>query len=158
MLPCPFQVHAPFVDFTDIPFSHGHGQIPGNECKNIIYLWSVPPTYAFDPGVSWEAHGCMEVLINGRLRGFSTKAKTQKMQAYLSIFRSNSEDALRPATCRASLFALFLRLDPSLQKPTYHEAKLGSLAYQDSKHILRKDGGPLSGWVVTREDRNGTTP
>ncbi|KAF9519161.1 hypothetical protein BS47DRAFT_1379440 [Hydnum rufescens UP504] len=125
MLPYPFQVHAPCVDFTDIPFSNGHGQILGNEC------------------VSWEAHGCMEVLINGRLRGFSTKAKTQKMQG--------------PATCRASLFALFLRLEPSLQKLSYHEAKLGSLAYQDSKHILRKEGGPLSGWVVTQEDRDGTT-
>jgi hypothetical protein len=127
------------------------------DCHNFI-LDRVQLLKCWIAGVAWNAHGVTEVLINGRLRGFSTKSSSLKRYYFIPYFEPTLTISIlnRPSICRMSIFKLFF----SLEEPTvagahtYQDAKKSAIEYRKAKDWLRSPGGSLWGWLVSPEDRN----
>ncbi|KAF8322262.1 adenosine deaminase/editase [Clavulina sp. PMI_390] len=115
--------HIPCVAFTDLVFSHGSG---ASMCAE---------------SVSWNAHGKVDVLVNGRLRGQSSKSRS----------------TTRPACSRASLLTQLqpLRNLAGLEAvDTWQRGKASATDYRTARDWLRSPQGPFWGWVESAEDRD----
>ncbi|KAG9014290.1 hypothetical protein FRB90_005468 [Tulasnella sp. 427] len=133
-LPRPFRRYEPQIAFTSVAFPYSRSQAENNPKTGA-------PPLSESESKSWIADSSLpaEVLVDGRKRGSSLKAKSTAFRSRIS---------------KAALFDLHLELKAGLvsgysEDGTYFDVKQETSRYQDAKTQLRKDGGPLAGWIVS---------
>ncbi|KAF8324469.1 uncharacterized protein EI90DRAFT_3292150 [Cantharellus anzutake] len=117
----PFAYHRVEIGFTDVEFPASRGDRFCNE------------------SIAWNAHGQLEILVNGRTQGSLGASKRRKL----------------PTLSRAAIRSLLGEYNWVITREgmRYNATKQSSSAYQAARAQLMASGGPLEGWIVTQEDR-----
>ncbi|KAG9015596.1 hypothetical protein FRB90_004773 [Tulasnella sp. 427] len=133
-LPRPFRQHEPQVAFTSVAFTYSRSQTENNPKTGA-------PPLSESESKSWIADSLppAEVLVDGRKRGSSLRAKSIAFRSRIS---------------KAAIFDLHLELKAGLggghsKGDTYVDVKREVTRYQDAKAQLRRQGCPLAGWIVS---------